>query len=158
MVSTELAVEYQLITASLCHLTCCSQLVEKEDAFAGGRQKPWWHPFGLICRDARETDYVFSEEAYLDWIGNAPEPCAPPRSWRHSGICRGEMLRLMKDCVRLYSKPIAGHLFGSLLIKRGLKRRVRKRTLEVDSEMKDVLQALLATSKCNYVFSHPGSS
>ena len=63
----------------------------------------------------RETDYVFSEEAYLDWIGNVPNPCAPPQSLaRHSGICRGEMLHLMKDCVRLYPMPIAGRLFGSL--------------------------------------------
>jgi integrase len=67
------------------------------------------------------------------------------------------MLHLMKDCVRLYSKPIAGRLFGSLVIKPGLKRRARKRTLEIGSEMKEVLEALLATSKCEYVFSHPGS-
>jgi Phage integrase SAM-like domain len=86
----------------------------------------------------RETDYVFSEEAYLDWIGNAPEPLRSASILaRRSGICRGEMLHLMKDCGRLYSKPIAGRLFGSLVIKRGLKRRARKRTLEIDSEMKE---------------------
>jgi hypothetical protein len=67
------------------------------------------------------------------------------------------MLHLMKDCVRLYSAPIAGRLYGSLVIKRGLKRRARKRTLEIDLEMKRVLEELLTTSKCDHVFSHPGS-
>ena len=63
----------------------------------------------------------------------------------------------MKDCVNLYAKPINERLYGSLVIKRGLKGRARKRTLEIDLEMKEVLEALLATSKCDHVFSHPGS-
>jgi hypothetical protein len=75
---------------------------------------------------------------------------------RRSGICRGEMLHLMKDCVHLYSEPVGGRVYGSLVIKRGLKRRARKRTLEIDREIKEVLEALLAVSECDHVFSHPG--
>jgi len=45
----------------------------------------------------------------------------------------------------------------ALVIKHGLKRRARKRTLEIDLEIKQVLETLLAASKCDHVFSHPGS-
>lgn len=35
-------------------------------------------------------------------------------------------------------------------------RRARKRTLEIDREMKEVLETLLAVSECDHVFTHPG--
>ena len=58
----------------------------------------------------------------------------------HSGICRNEMLKLMKDCVRLHLEHGAdGKICGELIIKRGLKRRARKRKLVIDQEMKKVL-------------------
>ena len=61
VIFTELAVEHQLITASLRHLRCSRQFVEKEDARAGGRQKFRWHPFCLVCRDTRQSPQI-------DWV------------------------------------------------------------------------------------------
>ena len=54
----ELPVQHQLIAACLGHLRRRCQLIEKENAFAGGGEKLGRDPFGLVFGDPRQTPKI----------------------------------------------------------------------------------------------------
>jgi hypothetical protein len=102
------------------------------------------------------NDYIFSPEEYEHWENSSPEPLKSASILaRNCGICRGEMIAMEKDSVVLLDSPDNDGCFGEIEVRRGLKRKCRRRTLKVNRQMRNVLQALIAKSKCAQVFTTP---
>ena len=102
----------------------------------------------------RERKFIFSDADYKNWLAIAPEPLrAASILAREAGICRGEMLALQRDCISLTDLPDDDGMFGQVVIRRGLKRLERERTLPVTPAMRDAIIATLSRSRCEYVFS-----
>lgn len=101
----------------------------------------------------RECDFVFTTVQYREWLEAAREPLRSASILAHDGgICRGELLSLKRDCVNLKDSPDERGFWGVVAIRRGLKRSARKRDIPITEDMATALTALLAKSKCEYVF------
>jgi len=101
----------------------------------------------------RECEYVYSTADYQAWLAAAREPLRSASILAHdAGICRGELLALQWDCVKLNKASDENGFWGMLEIRRGLKRKDRRRDLPITEDMAAVLLSLKAQSKCQYVF------
>jgi integrase len=104
----------------------------------------------------RQRTLVFSDEHYKLWLATALEPLRSASVLAHDcGICRGEILALQKDCVHLLDAADENGLWGTIEIRRGLKREARRRTVPITEPMAEVLSRLLAESECDHVFTSP---
>jgi integrase len=68
------------------------------------------------------------------------------------GICRGELLALQWDCVKLNKAADENGFWGIVEIRRGLKRQERRRDIPITEDIPSVLLSLKAQSKCQHVF------
>ena len=101
----------------------------------------------------RQCEFVFNAADYKTWLDAAREPLRSASVLAHDGgICRGELLALQRDCVALKNKPDDLGFWGTISIRRGLKRSARRRDIPVTEDMAAVLVKLMAQSKCEYVF------
>lgn len=101
----------------------------------------------------RECEFVFTTEQYQSWLNAAREPMRSASILAHDGgICRGELLSLKRDCIHLKESADERGFWGTIAIRRGLKRAARRRDIPIGEAMAVVLRALLVESKCEYVF------
>lgn len=101
----------------------------------------------------RECEFIYSTADYQSWLQAAKEPLRSASVLAHdAGICRGELLALEWDCVKLEKAADESGFWGTVEIRRGLKRKERRRDLPITEDMATVLLSLKAQSKCQYVF------
>jgi integrase/recombinase XerD len=110
-------------------------------------------PVVTMYPDERQRDFIFSDADYKNWLAIAGEPLRSASILaRNSGICRGEMLALQRDCITLNEQADEDGMWGEMEIKRALKRKERRRKLPINTDMRTAIMRLLDRSRCEYLF------